>query len=278
MDEIKQRDRELYRKELLKVGSMPFFLILLTGVFAVVWRNFLPTFPAFLLYALVMSLIIGAHIRTSYEASVRRRFHFGRLGALWTQCEERLTMLKEATDKLAKSQIAELTEMPNVIDRVAKTLYIALRRSDIVLQELSQSEGPMMQKILTGANPTGSIAENVEAKQLYGIADRNVAEYKRSYASVLHGVQVAEAQAAVFITTLDALRVKMLSYRITGKSPQLPQAEFIGAMKEAKMQLECIDKALDELDISSSLRAASGAIVPPPYEPLEQQIRGSSEG
>jgi hypothetical protein len=62
-------------------------------------------------------------------------------------------------------------------------------------------------------------------------------------------VQRTEAQSAVFMTTVDTLRMKMLGYRLVGKSPEVGSHEFLQALNEAKLQLQAIDKALDELDM-----------------------------
>jgi hypothetical protein len=64
------------------------------------------------------------------------------------------------------------------------------------------------------------------------------------------GVERTEAQAAVFTTTLDTLRMRMLGHRLAGRSPELAHTEFLQAMTEARMQLDSIDKALDELELT----------------------------
>ena len=52
------------------------------------------------------------------------------------------------------------------------------------------------------------------------------------------------------MTTVDALRMKLLGYRLAGKSPEAPHHEFLTAIAEAKLQFQAIDRALDELDFS----------------------------
>ena len=89
-----------------------------------------------------------------------------------------------------------------------------------------------------------------QAQELYRIADKNIAEYRQHYIGVMAGVERTEAQAAVFTTTLDTLRMKMLSYRLVGKETESPTQDFLAALTEARMQLESIDKALDELELS----------------------------
>ena len=62
---------------------------------------------------------------------------------------------------------------------------------------------------------------------------------------------MTEAQVAVFTTTLDTLRMKMLGYRLVGKDTESPTQDFLAAITEARMQLESIDKALEELDLTA---------------------------
>jgi hypothetical protein len=82
------------------------------------------------------------------------------------------------------------------------------------------------------------------------VAEKNVLEYERNYQELTGGIERTKAQASVFITTLDALRLKMLSYRHVGRDPSLGSQDFLSALAEARAQLSAIDKALDEVDLS----------------------------
>jgi len=84
---------------------------------------------------------------------------------------------------------------------------------------------------------------------------------------VMAGVERTEAQAAVFTTTLDTLRMKMLSYRLVGKETESPTQDFLAALTEARMQLESIDKALDELELTPFPRTVSIMPEVPATEP-----------
>ena len=42
----------------------------------------------------------------------------------------------------------------------------------------------------------------------------------------------------------------MLGYRLVGKDTETPTQDFLAALTEARMQLDSIDKALDELDLT----------------------------
>jgi hypothetical protein len=116
-----------------------------------------------------------------------------------------------------------------------------------------------------------------QAKELYRIADKNIAEYRGHLAGVMAGVQRTEAQSAVLMTTVDTLRMKMIGYRLIGRSPELSSREFLEAMQEAKMQLAAIDRALDELELTAFPKTI--AVMPPEErakteDVLEQESKG----
>jgi hypothetical protein len=110
-----------------------------------------------------------------------------------------------------------------------------------------------------------------QSRELYRLADKNIAEYRAHYAGVMAGVQRTEAQSAVFMTTLDTLRMKMIGYRLVGRSPEMASQEFLEALAEARMQLQSIDTALEELDLGHYPKTIS--VVTPPAIPEDVQQR-----
>jgi len=132
-------------------------------------------------------------------------------------------------------------------DSIAEDLYRALRRSDLVATEVSSSEGWLVAQPRMGQ----AMSPDRQAQELYRIADKNIAEYRQHYFGIMAGVERTEAQVAVFTTTLDTLRMKMLGYRLVGKDTESPTQDFLAAITEARMQLESIDKALEELDLTA---------------------------
>lgn len=289
MEDIKRRDKQLFVEELLKPQRLFRFFgySLIPLAIAYIGRNLdvlgRPIFSPFTLVAscsLALVAIWAIYVREARIIAKQRQFSFAHLRQLWESCGERLKMLKSANSKLKKNNQVALEEMPATIDRVSISLYAALRRADMLLSELANSEGPMLHRIFQGSMPTGSIAENTTAKSLYQIADRNVAEYKQNYSGVLRGVQITEAQATVFVTTLDTLRLKLLSYRISQNTPNVDNKELLATLGEARAQLDSIDKALDELEMNP-FRIAPLASAPPPVPgsfiaELEQKL-GESE-
>jgi hypothetical protein len=165
--------------------------------------------------------------------------------SLWNGCEDRLGRFEEVLKKTRKEGVADLQEMPNTIRGVSKSLYLALRRADIITTEISATESGM----LSQPPAWNASAQDSQSKELYRIADKNIAEYRTHFAGVVAGVQRTEAQSAVFMTTVDSLRMKLIGYRLVGRNPSLHSQEFLEAIAEAKLQLQSIDTALEELDL-----------------------------
>ena len=135
--------------------------------------------------------------------------------------------------------------MPLAIQEVADSLYKALRRADLIYDEVARSEHGNRRQLAVPPQPF----IDPQSTELYRIADKNLAEYRANYSDLMAGIQRTEAQATVFITTLDSLRVKMLGFRLAGKTSSLKSGDFLASLAEARLQLESIDKALDELDL-----------------------------
>jgi len=190
-------------------------------------------------------VLIGLWAAFAHQESLTKRFRHRRFQVLWESSCDRLAKFHSAVKQLRSHGIADLSEMPRTIQRVAEAMYCALRRADLVFGEIEASEGWMVQP-----PPSGAMHSDAQAMELYRIADKNIAEYRQQLRAVLSGVQRTEAQAAVFTTTLDTLRVKMLSYRLTSRSPDMPNDDFLESLTEAKMQLQAIDRALEEIELT----------------------------
>jgi hypothetical protein len=262
MEDIRRQDRKIFLRELVRFSRVFLWLGL-----AVLGYYVLSGLHAWI--GLVAVPLI-AWVVTAYLDSIPRRFINRRFLLLWESCKDRLDRFEEALKQTKRHKIAEFEEMPKTIHAVAESLYCALRRADTVFQEVTRSEGWLPnQPTPPPARPT-----DAQAQELYRIADKNIAEYRQHYHAVMGGVQRAEAQAAVFTTTLDTLRLKMLGYRLTGKKLELSSQDFLESLAEAKMQLEAIDKALDELELSPFPKTIS--IMPPgPGEAttVDEQLR-----
>ena len=258
MDDVKRQDRKLFIRELLRPGRIfvSFIAILtLLGPFgglanwAFGWNWYLA----------LLGLIGIIHIAASYNASIGKRFMQKRYEVLWKGCLDRLKLFDEVLDKMKRESVADLQEMPKTIRNVSKQLYNALRRADMVSHEVHLTERGLYHQPPAWNAPT----HDAQATELYRIADKNIAEYRQQFAGVMAGVQRTEGQCAVFMTTVDSLRMKMIGYRLVGKKPELSSQDFLEAMHEAKLQLAAIDQALDELDLSAFPKTV--AVVPPPH-------------
>ncbi len=238
MEDIRRQDQRLFVRELLRPGNV---LVTLGGasLLALLGRYLGPSYA---ISAFCLPFVV--HTYTAHNRSLHCRWLNKRYEAIWTSVQDRLERFEEVLAKMRRDQIADLQEMPRTIRRVADSIYLALRRADIISHEVQQTE----KGILSQPPAWTSLSNDAQAKELYRIADKNIAEYRQHYAGVMAGVQRAEAQSAVYMTTLDSLRMKMIGYRLVGRQPDLTSHDFLEAMSEAKLQLNAIDQALEELD------------------------------
>ncbi|MBS1713862.1 MAG: hypothetical protein JST30_05945 [Armatimonadetes bacterium] len=242
MEEIRRRDRAVFLKELFSFGKLVQILVgLLVSAGLVSLFHLGGTWLTLVALGMTSALVWSA-----WDASKTKRFVNSKFQLIWTACQERQRRFHHALGQLSKRGIADLQELPRTIEGVSQELYVALRRADIVAHEVANSEGWLV------ANPRigQPMSPDRQAQELYRIADKNIAEYRQHYLNVMGGVERTEAQAAVFTTTLDTLRMKMLGYRLVGRDLEAPTHEFLAALTEARMQLDSIDKALDELELT----------------------------
>jgi len=256
MNDVQQQDRKLFTQEMLRPGRL-FLTLVPLFVLWLIRQPFLDEFGLFG-FTLVAGLILLASLWTAFTASVKRRFINKRYEALWIGCKDRLERFDDVLTKMRREQVADLHDMPRTIRRVGESLYYALRRADYIANEVQRTE----QGVLASPPAWQSPSEDPQAKELYRIADKNIAEYRAQFAGVMAGVHRAEAQCAVYMTTLDSLRMKMIGYRLVGRGPEMSSHDFLEALGEAKLQLNAIDQALDELDFTQMPKMI--AAMPPP--------------
>ncbi|AIE85740.1 hypothetical protein [Fimbriimonas ginsengisoli] len=263
MDDIRRRDLQLFFRELVDPMRLIFTIASMVAVWMISHSSRGPVFAFASLFVILLSLGI-----VSWNAAQTKRFHDRRMAALWQGCHDRLMRLEEVLKKMRRDQIADLREMPQTMRSVAQTLYRALRRADMVSHEVMSTERGMLNQ-----PPAWSAGSNdPQSRELYRLADKNIAEYRTHFAGVMAGVQRTEAQSAVFMTTLDTLRMKIIGYRLVGRSPEMASQEFLEALAEARMQLQSIDTALEELDLGHYPKTIS--VVTPPAIPddVQQQL------
>ncbi len=265
MDDVARQDRKLFLQECCRFGRVFLSGLALLFFLVAVQAPFVDTFGFGGLLAAVGAIFV-AHGLSAYSASIKRRFVNKRYEALWNGIAERLRLFDEVQARMRKDTAADLQELPRNIRRVSAALYSALRRSDLISHEVASTEKGLYIHPPNWQPPS----HDAQAKELYRIADKNIAEYRTQFAGVMAGVQRTEAQAAVFTTTVDTLRMKMIGYRLVGRTPELSSQDFLEAMQEAKMQLAAIDQALDELELTPFPKTVS--IVPPPI-PDELGVR-----
>jgi hypothetical protein len=267
-EEIRRADIRIFWRESLRANRIILHLLFLF----VCWLISLGTSPWFLLFAFVCSM--GVHYVLGDAAAKRKRFINSRFSGLWNGCRERFESFEDGISKLRRADIAQFEELPNTVRDLAMTIYNALRRADILFEEVLQSEGvDRMRPGVPMFKPT-----DPQAQELYRIAEKNLGEYRSHYNELMAGIQRTEAQATVFMTTLDNLRVKMLGYRLIGRNPSMSSEEFLSVLAEARAQLSAIDRALDELDLSHYPKTV--AVVPsasPDEEPTYESLADHDE-
>lgn len=226
------------------------------------------------------AVFLGFGLEAARKWSRNHEFRSPKLRYLWKVCEERLERFDEAQRKHRKTEMPELTEMPIAVKAVAQNLRLALRRADILLKEVEASEGAFGMQGPPQIAPFGApplpneLISDRDTSSLYQLADRNVAEYRAGLHNLLAGVARTEAQAAVFATTLDTLRLKMLGYRLGSRRPELETQDFMGSIHEAKAQMDAIDRALEDLEVNVFARPFTPIPAPPD---LHQRIGGDPE-
>ena len=250
-EEVRKADQKLRLRELVRPNRL-----ILLFLFLLVCQP-LSTAAGFWLMPFAAVLGFAVLFVRAETAAKRKRFINSRFSSLWNGCRERFESFEEGIHKLKRADIAQFQELPDTVRDLAMTIYNALRRADILFEEVLQSEG--VDRIRPGMpmfKPT-----DPQAQELYRIAEKNLGEYRGHYNELMAGIQRTEAQATVFMTTLDNLRVKMLGYRLIGKNPSLSSEEFLSVLAEARAQLSAIDRALDELDLSHYPKTVS--VIPP---------------
>ncbi len=195
---------------------------------------------------IVLVMFCGYQAYKAFKQSLSKRYIHPKFYSQWQMCEERRVRFHQAHDQLKSKGFLHLNELPGTVDNLAKELYTALRRADLTLDEVITSEGALHHYPTAG----NQYIPDRQAQELYKLADKNIAEYQSHYRNVMASIERTEAQGAVFSTTLDALRIRMLNYRLAGKPVDVHSEEFMSAVIEAKMQFAAIDQALDEIALT----------------------------
>lgn len=241
MDEIRKRDWEVFLGELFSLRSA-FSCVL---IIFVAWLFTFSPWADVKFWAIpVGGVFLGVSVFSCFKRSIPKRFRFQRFRYIWTEAVNRQERLSESLKRLKKRNQTDLSDLESNIRQVLPDIYRALRRADLVLHEIQTSES------LVGPQPLVQqrTVSDLQAQELYKVADRNVAEYSQFYKQAIAGVERAEAQGIVFSTTLDTLRIRLLNYMLAGKPPEEETREFLNIVAEAKMQFSAIDRALEEIE------------------------------
>ncbi len=247
MDEIRRADAKNLLRRLLSPGRL--LVLLAAGYLG--WLPISSGQGIWQLGVVFWAIGLGYYVYSVREDFLRNRFVNQEHGQLWEIIRDRLARLRKAIQQAPGHIKPGIQEVPKTVERTGKNLYESLRRADIVKAEIVKSEGaggisslPFQARIADG-----------ETNELYVLADKNVAEYRKHYDFINAKVTRTEGQCALFISALDTLRVQLLGYRLTSKEPKVSNQEFVSTVREVQLQLDAINKALDELDLEPLPRA-----------------------
>lgn len=241
--DIRKSDRKALALTILNPVRL-WQLLLATGL---AWIAFLSGVPW--LGAAIIGISFGILGYFIAQDFLRNRWKNLEHYSLWEQIRDRMKRLRRALKRAPQFARESLESTPNAIKRTSSQLFISLRKADLVKSEIVRSEAKLGDPRLR----FGMRTQDKETSELYSLADRNVADYRRYYDLVSSRVTRVEAQCAVFVSALDALRMRLLNYRLLTKDQPQPADEFGDAVDEIRVQLASIDSALQELDLYPAL-------------------------
>lgn len=185
------------------------------------------------------------YAKNVWEGFNSRRFKTKEHERMWEAIKDRLKRFREALKKCPKYVAGGLEGIPEHVERTSKQLYQSLRKADMVKAEINKSEG----SVGVSGMPFAVSSSDPETSELYLMADKNVAEYRKHFQSVSARVTRTEAQCAVFVSALDALRVQLLGHRLSGEDDAVGREQFVEKMSGIRTQLASINSALLELEL-----------------------------
>ncbi len=224
-----------------------------------IWPLLLAIGLSWLLWSFGLHLMAAAVLLVSsgvYAYLVREDFHKSKwkcpeFRSVWDQIIARKKSLASALKKAPEFVREAFQSTPSAVERTQRKLYQSTRIADLVKAEINKSEQNL-------GNPRalfGIRSNDQQTSELYLQADKNAAEYRKYYDKVWARVTRVEAQCAVFASALDALRIRLLGYRLLSKDDRTQLAEFDQTAGEIEGQLTAIDAALKELELFPDLHA-----------------------
>src|ERR1700678_1360174 len=158
MEDIRRQDLRIFLREVvdpMRLAATAGGLIVVF-LFAMRSQSALTFFPG---ACIVLLCLIAA----SWSAAERKRFYERRMQAWWNGCNDRLQRLEEVLKRMRRDQITDLREMPMNIRAVAHSLYLALRRADIIAHEVQASE----REVINQPPSWNSASMDPQSRELY---------------------------------------------------------------------------------------------------------------
>lgn len=212
--------------------------------------------------------------------AMRKRFKNPHYLHLYTVANERYLQLRSDLQKSRGADHSEVSRLLPLMEQVLNTVYLSLRQADAVMVEVALTERPGHLLPMVRPEQPG-LSRDQQVQELYQLADRNIAEYRQNIERLTRSVRRTEAQAEVFVTTVDVLRARLLTLRLGAADQTGKHQEFVAALHQAKSQLEDVDRSLRELDFAREmagnldvdLEALVQRTIPPPPPPAEERTR-----
>lgn len=212
---------------------------------------------------------------------MRTRFKYPRFAHLAQVARERYDQLCQDLKRAKSLDAPEVSRLLPILSQVLDTVVVSLRQADAVMLEVAHTERPSFEDPVYRP-PVDAHHRDSQVQELYQMADRNLAEYRKSLERLTRSVKRTEAQAEVYITTVDVLRARVLSLRLGAVDAGGKHSEFIYALNQAKAQLEDVDRSLRELDFAREMamdleRELEDMVQRPGKETLEKEMLGRSQ-
>jgi len=222
---------------------------LMTGGFVMAWTlssasQFVTIFPSLFFGLTPLLYWLGR----AYVQTKKNPFESAQILYVWNEAKDRISRLEAAIREQKKVLGVDMSDLLVTVRRVHQSLFNALRNADDLADELTKSErsiGP-----IANAPPAAPIAgSGPETNRLLQIAEKQRAEYLKTHNSLHDSVSRTIAEARVFVTTLDNVRIRLLGYRMINMSDDFGREEFLHSLTEVKTSLDSMDKSLGEINL-----------------------------
>lgn len=287
MTELRKKDRELWIRESF-LGRGAIFTLGSVAVAAFLYwvsqQGVALVGMPWQALAVILTFGIGGGMYVGFQAMKDQAFRISTLRKLWEDSEDALHRLDQSLKDIKKEQLQELAELSQSMKDVSEQLFWSLRRADHVMCTVARTEAGRPER---PARDRALRHLDRETQEMFQIADRNLNDYRRMRGQLDAMVRRVEAQAEVFITTVETLRMHIHRIRLSTLDQSRARPQFVDAIVAAQRELKLIDRTLRELEEEESRAAQEldGQLLPPdaplrqtpPPIPIDAPIREEQE-